>query len=39
MIFRLHTVYNKYDIIKIGNKNREKSQELGPHWLMSALQY
>ena len=28
MIFRLYTVYNKYDIIKIGNETREKSQIL-----------
>ena len=28
MIFRLHTVYNKHDVIKIGNQNRDKSQIL-----------
>ena len=27
-IFRLFTVYNKYEIIKIDNKTREKSQVL-----------
>ena len=28
MIFRLHTVYNKHDMIKIGSQNRVKSQVL-----------
>ena len=28
MIFRLHTVYNKHEMIKIGNQIREKSQVL-----------
>ena len=26
LIFRLHTVYNKYEMKKIGNQTREKSQ-------------
>ena len=26
MIFRLHTVYNKHEIIKIGNQARKKLQ-------------
>ena len=28
MIFRLYTVYNKHEIIKIGNQTREKLQVL-----------
>ena len=28
MIFRLHTVYNKHEMIGIGNQNREKLQVL-----------
>ena len=28
MIFRLYIVYNKYEMIKIGNQRREKSQVL-----------
>ena len=28
MIFRLYTVYNKYEVIKIGNQTREKLQVL-----------
>ena len=28
IIFRLYTVYNKHEMIKIGNKSREKSQAL-----------
>ena len=28
MIFRLHTVYNKHEMIKIGNQIRETSQVL-----------
>ena len=28
MLFKLYIVYNKYDIIKIGNQTREKSQIL-----------
>ena len=28
MIFRLYTVYTKYEVIKIGNHNREKPQIL-----------
>ena len=28
MIFRLYTVYNKHEMIKIDNKSREKSQVL-----------
>ena len=28
MIFRLHTVYNKHEMIKIGNQIREKHQVL-----------
>ena len=28
MIFRLHTVHNKHQMIKIGNQIREKSQVL-----------
>ena len=28
MIFRLYTVYNKHEMIKIGNQTREKSQVL-----------
>ena len=26
MIFRLHTVYNKHEIVKIGSQIREKSK-------------
>ena len=28
MIFRLYTVYNKHNVIEIGNQTREKSQVL-----------
>ena len=28
MIFRLYTVYDKYEMVKIGNETREKSQVL-----------
>ena len=28
MIFRLYTVYNKHEMMKIGNQIREKSQAL-----------
>ena len=28
MTFRLHNVYNKQEMVKIGNQTREKSQEL-----------
>ena len=28
MIFRLHTVYNKHEMIEIGNQIREKPQVL-----------
>ena len=28
MIFRLYTVYNKHEMIKIGNQTAEKSQVL-----------
>ena len=28
MIFRLYNIYNKHEMIKIGNQNREKFQAL-----------
>ena len=28
VIFRLYTVYNKYEMVKIGDQTREKSQVL-----------
>ena len=35
MIFRLYTVYNKHEMIKIDHKNREKSQVLS-HVILAA---